>query len=89
MNVTPTKEVSIQAGVANFFEKTHSFVYKRIPIFDSPTSVTDLERQVDEIVTFITNGLFHGSVLVHCHKGVSRSTTCVLLYLMSDLCGIS
>ena len=97
LNVTPTKEVSIQAGVPNYFEKSNNgggssgnnkgggrttFVYKRIPIYDSSTSVSELESNANEIVNFISKGLYHGSVLVHCHQGISRSTTCVLLYLM-------
>ena len=89
LNVTPTKEVSIQAGVPNYFEKkstaakgTKTFVYKRIPIYDSSTSVSELETYANEIVDFISKGLYHGSVLVHCHQGISRSTTCVLLFLM-------
>ena len=95
LNVTPTKEVSIQAGVPNYFEKPSSggnsgnssggrtvFTYKRIPIYDASTSVSELENVANDIVNFISTGLYHGSVLVHCHQGVSRSTTCVLLYLM-------
>ena len=89
LNVTPTKEVSIQAGVPNYFEKkstakgsSKTFVYKRIPIYDSSTSVSELETYANEIVDFISKGLYHGSVLVHCHQGISRSTTCVLLFLM-------
>jgi len=33
-------------------------------------------------VTFISNGLHHGSVLVHCQRGVSRSATSVIMFLM-------
>jgi protein-tyrosine phosphatase len=69
-----------QAGVANYFVK--SFVYKRIAVLDNPTSATDFLSLADSIVDFIVTGLCHGSVLVHCHHGVSRSTTAVLFYLM-------
>lgn len=34
------------------------------------------------MVDFISNGLHHGSVLVHCQRGVSRSATAVIMYLM-------
>jgi hypothetical protein len=57
-------------------------VYKRVAVYDASTSATELESQAVEIVNFISKGLHHGSVLVHCNHGVSRSTTCILLYLM-------
>jgi predicted protein tyrosine phosphatase len=83
LNMTTSKEVNIKAGVPNFFESSGRFVYKRIAVLDAPTSVSDLAERSDEIVGFIAKGLHHGSVLVHCQRGVSRSTTAVLLYLMS------
>jgi len=69
-----------QAGVPNYFESSKTFVYKRICVYDAPTS--DLLSHADEAVKFIASGLCHGSVLVHCQQGVSRSTTCVAFYLM-------
>lgn len=59
-----------------------SFVYERIPIYDSSTSVSQLHNYKDTIVNFITRGLCHGNVLIHCQHGISRSTTCVILYLL-------
>eukprot|EP00934_Nitzschia_sp_Nitz4_P000380 Nitzschia sp. Nitz4//scaffold97_size77645//28066//29234//NITZ4_005516-RA/size77645-snap-gene-0.110-mRNA-1//-1//CDS//3329560650//380//frame0 len=85
LNVTPTKEVAIQAGVANYFEKSHpkEFTYKRIPIYDDSTGANLLKSQYEEeVVSFIFNSLFHGSVLVHCRQGISRSTTCVIMFLI-------
>ena len=81
LNVTPTKEANIQAGVPNYFES--KFIYKRISVYDTTTS--DLLQYADASVTFISNGLHHGSVLVHCQRGVSRSSTCVLFFLMRKL----
>jgi protein-tyrosine phosphatase len=83
LNVTP-KKTDLSTGVSNYFQKSrHGFVYLRVPIFDSSTSVVQLEQEYkDQVVNFIRKGLFHGNVLVHCHHGVSRSTTCVVLYLM-------
>lgn len=34
------------------------------------------------MIDFISNGLHHGGVLVHCQKGVSRSATAVIMFLM-------
>lgn len=84
LNVTPSKEAGITAGVPNFFEhsndKGHKIQYKRIPVYDASTS--DLRAYAEEIVSFISNGLHHGSVLVHCQRGVSRSATAVMMFLI-------
>ena len=71
-----------QAGVPNYFESSSKFIYRRIPVYDTPTIASDLKEAADEICSFIAKGLLRGSVLVHCQKGVSRSTTAVLMYLM-------
>jgi len=82
LNVTPAKEAGITAGVPNYFENKSSMgmKYKRISVYDSTTS--DLLPFAEEIVQFISNGLHHGSVLVHCQRGVSRSATSVIMFLM-------
>ena len=74
-----------QAGVPNYFEKKKpiKLKYRRIPVFDLPTSAGDLLSRAPSIVSFISNGLHHGSVLIHCQRGVSRSATALLFYLMS------
>lgn len=89
LNVTPAKEAGITAGVPNYFEgKTgpggHKILYKRIPVFDAATS--DMLSHADEIVNFISNGLHHGSVLVHCQRGVSRSASAVIMFLIRLVC---
>ncbi|EED95851.1 dual specificity protein phosphatase, partial [Thalassiosira pseudonana CCMP1335] len=70
LNVTPSKEAGITAGIQ----------YKRIPVYDASTS--DLRAYAEEIVSFISNGLHHGSVLVHCQRGVSRSASAVMMFLI-------
>ena len=49
-------------------------------MYDLATS--NLLQYAPQIVSFISKGLHHGSVLVHCKKGKSRSATCILFYLM-------
>lgn len=80
--MTPEKEAGITAGVPNYFEnaKGSRIKYKRISVYDA--SSTDLLCHADEIVEFISNGLHHGGVLVHCQRGVSRSATAVIMFLM-------
>jgi hypothetical protein len=82
LNVTPAKEQGITAGIPNYFENasTSKIRYKRIPVYDASTS--NLLSYADEMVEFISNGLHHGGVLVHCQKGVSRSATAVVMFLM-------
>ena len=82
LNVTPAKEAGITAGVPNFFENNSksNIKYKRIAVYDASTS--DLLSRADEMVEFISNGLHHGGVLVHCQRGVSRSSTAICMFLM-------
>jgi len=59
-----------------------NFKYFYIPAFDSPDY--KLNVYFDETGNFIHNALEkeNGKVLVHCHWGISRSTTIVLAYLI-------
>jgi len=87
LNITPTKQTNIEAGVPNYFESSSkcNLKYKRIPIYDSSISVSELSGKgyENDIIKFITNGLYYGNVFVHCSRGISRSATGIILYLMS------
>lgn len=82
LNCTPTRNDDPEAGVPNFFEKDRfsGLTYKRIPIFDNKGE--DLVPHFDAAFRFIDEGSHRGNVLVHCHKGISRSVSFVIAYLI-------
>ena len=69
-----------ESGCPNFYEKEKLFRYKRIPIFDNRGE--DILSHMNEVFLFIEEGKHYGNVLVHCLKGVSRSVSFVIAYLM-------
>eukprot|EP00559_Dactyliosolen_fragilissimus_P007708 CAMPEP_0184858882 /NCGR_PEP_ID=MMETSP0580-20130426/3911_1 /TAXON_ID=1118495 /ORGANISM="Dactyliosolen fragilissimus" /LENGTH=235 /DNA_ID=CAMNT_0027355223 /DNA_START=340 /DNA_END=1047 /DNA_ORIENTATION=+ len=75
--------LKLKSGVPNYFESSTHFTYRRIPVYDAATS--DLLSVADSIVAFISGALHHGSVLVHCQRGISRSSTCVIFFLMKKV----
>jgi Dual specificity phosphatase, catalytic domain len=80
LNVTPPRSMDPESGCPSFFEKEGSFVYKRIPVFDNRGE--DLLQYMEQSYRFIEEGKHYGGVLVHCHKGISRSSSFVIGYLM-------
>ena len=82
LNCTPPKSEDPETGCPNYFEKDRSagFVYKRIPVFDNIGE--DLLVHLDGAIKFIEQSQHYGKVLVHCHKGISRSASIVMGYLM-------
>ena len=82
LNCTPSKNIDPVAGCPNFFEKEQDsrFIYKRIALFDNAGE--SILEHIDAAISFIENAKYHGSVLVHCKKGVSRSASFVIAYLM-------
>lgn len=65
--------------VGNYLQKRFpdNFVYRRIPVDDSPDQI--LSNYFQEAYDFIEKG---DCVLVHCAAGISRSAAMVIAYLM-------
>jgi hypothetical protein len=80
LNCTPPRTQDPENGCSNFYEKEKAFVYKRIPIFDNKGE--DIMSHLKTAFDFIEEGKHYGNVLVHCHKGISRSASFVIGYLM-------
>ena len=66
--------------IPNYHER--HFLYCNLPVFDRVGE--DLSRFFEQAATFIKEAKEERTaVLVHCIAGVSRSTTCVIAYLMA------
>eukprot|EP00297_Palpitomonas_bilix_P017609 CAMPEP_0113917346 /NCGR_PEP_ID=MMETSP0780_2-20120614/32683_1 /TAXON_ID=652834 /ORGANISM="Palpitomonas bilix" /LENGTH=167 /DNA_ID=CAMNT_0000916909 /DNA_START=1 /DNA_END=504 /DNA_ORIENTATION=- /assembly_acc=CAM_ASM_000599 len=71
--------VNVTLEIKNFFPS--EFEYMRIAVLDTPNE--DLLSRFSEVIQFIDEAIDHGdAVLVHCHRGVSRSASMVIAYLM-------
>lgn len=80
LNCTPTRKMDPEAGCPNYFEKEQTFKYLRIPIFDNKGE--NLLSHLPTAFKFIEESMHYGGVLIHCHKGVSRSASVAIAYLM-------
>ena len=80
LNCTPSREVGAGAGCPNYFNKEHDFTYMRCAVFD--TAAADLRPHFDACTNFIERAQFYSSILVHCHRGQSRSAAIVIAFLM-------
>ncbi|CAG8721988.1 37194_t:CDS:2 [Gigaspora margarita] len=60
-----------------------SYKYKTIPIRDNDS--TNIMEHFDATYDFIYHAIReNGNVLVHCHRGVSRSATIAIAYIMKN-----
>jgi len=75
-----THILTVAAGIKPLFPR--DFTYKVINIAD--TSTSSLIRHFPAAISFIKEGISKGGVLVHCFAGVSRSSSCVIAFLMQD-----
>ena len=82
LNITPTRDMDERTGVPCYHQSDKSLTYKRIPVFDS--SAENLLPFFAAAIAFISEARHYGSVLVHCLKGVSRSASIVLAFVMHE-----
>ena len=75
-----THILQVASGIRPMFPK--DFHYKIIEVTDLSSS--SIIRHFPAAISFIKEGISKGGVLVHCHAGVSRSSSCVIAYLMQD-----
>lgn len=61
-------------------QRFDGFTYKYLEFYDHPNA--NIIRFLPEALEFIKEGLSFGKVLVHCSRGVSRSASVVILYIM-------
>jgi protein-tyrosine phosphatase len=73
-----THILQVASGIRPMFPK--DFQYKIIEVTDLSSS--SIIRHFPAAISFIREGISKGGVLVHCHAGVSRSSSCVIAYLM-------
>ena len=69
------------SGIKNYFPD--KFKYYNIPLLDSDKE--DIKKYFGNSYDFIDNAIKNnGNVLVHCHAGISRSSTILIAYIMKS-----
>ena len=80
-NCKITHIVCCARGIKNFFPD--KFKYLNLDILDNEKS--DIKQHFDESYKFIDEAIKNnGNVLIHCHAGISRSSTILIAYIMKS-----
>ena len=80
-NFKITHIVCCAKGIKNFFPD--NFKYLNLDIIDSQTD--NIKKYFEEANLFIDEAIKNqGNVLVHCHAGISRSSTIIIAYIMKS-----
>ena len=80
-NCKITHIVCCARGIKNFFPD--KFKYLNLDILDSEQA--DIKQYFEESYKFIDEGIKNnGNVLIHCHAGISRSSTILIAYIMKS-----
>ena len=80
-NCKITHIVCCAKGIKNFFPD--KFKYLNLDILDSEKD--DIKKYFEESYKFIDEGINNnGNVLIHCHAGISRSSTILIAYIMKS-----
>ena len=64
----------------SYLERYEGIEYMQIEMPDTPKA--NILRHVPQALSFISNSMKQGKVLVHCAAGVSRSASIVIAYIM-------
>ena len=80
-NCKITHIICCARGIKNFFPD--KFKYLNLDILDNEKS--DIKQHFDESYKFIDEAIKNnGNVLIHCHAGISRSSTILIAYIMKS-----
>eukprot|EP00771_Trimastix_marina_P002302 gnl/Trimastix_PCT/3425.p1 GENE.gnl/Trimastix_PCT/3425~~gnl/Trimastix_PCT/3425.p1 ORF type:complete len:254 (+),score=45.81 gnl/Trimastix_PCT/3425:32-793(+) len=78
-----TAVLNITSEIPCYFKNMDSIRYCHIEIPDVASSVLDFECALSFIDEMLARPEAEGGLLVHCHCGISRSSSLILAYLMS------
>ena len=75
--------VNCSAGLEHFVDAyTEDIKWLHLPMYDC-SFTGDLESYIPDAIEFIDEAINEGhKILIHCHAGISRSTSITIAYLM-------